>query len=394
MPLLRCLTRIRPGCLIKCLRRYSSVSTNELHGERAKGAELPKDAKVVVCGGGVMGASVAYHLADLGVKDIVLLEQGKITCGTTWHSVGLIGQVGRDDVTNCKLMQYSKNLYKNFETLGEYVGWKECGSLLLARTKDRMTMLKKKRDIAIWVRTDDLEGGLYIPSDGALTAPDVNVAFINLAKRKGVQVFEGVGVNRVVSSKGRVSGVETTHGKIDCQSFVNCSGMWARDLGRKTDPQVNIPLHACEHFYIATTPIQGMDPMLPVIRDYDGLVYFREWSGGIMAGGFEPVAKPTFQHGVPSDFQFQLLQDDWDHFQILLDAIVHRIPAMETANVQKMFNGPESFTPDGNWLIGECPELQNYFVAAGMGGTGIVSAGGVGKHLAEWVLTGQPSPGK
>ncbi|KAK3086664.1 hypothetical protein FSP39_021587 [Pinctada imbricata] len=399
--------KLIPG-LTCCARNYSGVAS----GEEQNGApqvDLPKHARVVICGGGVLGTSVAYHLADRGWQDIVLLEQGKFTCGTTWHSAGLIGQA-KDDIATSKLIKYSRDLYKSFEDSGEHVGWKQCGSLMMAQTKERLIYLQRKKAVAIatgidchiltpeeikkmnsWVRTDDIEGGLWIPGDGALSAPDVAVVFSRLAKKKGVKMYEGVEVNQINTTNQKVSGVETSHGNIQCDYFVNCSGLWSRQVGKKSEPRVMVPLHACEHFYITTTPINGMDPMLPVIRDYDGLVYFREWSGGILAGGFEPVAKPAFHKKIPDNFQFQLLPDDWDHFQILLDSILHRMPAMENANVQKMFNGPESFTPDGHWVLGESSEVKNFFVSAGMCSTGIVGAGGVGKHLSEWIIDGQPS---
>lgn len=370
---------------------------------------LPQSARVVISGGGVVGTSVAYHLAKAGWTDVVLLEQGQLTGGTTWHAAGLITQA-RDDLPTSKLMQYSRKLYEDLEADGQNLCFKKCGSLMLAQTKDRMIYLQRKSQIAIaagneshiitpqeakslcpLLKVDDLEGALWIPGDGALTAPDVALTFASLAKEMGVKIFERVGVESVVAKRRVVSHVETTAGKIECEYFVNCAGMWAHSLGKKSKPQVRVPLHPCEHFYITTKPIEGMDPMMPVVRDYDGLVYFREWSGGILAGGFEPVAKPAFLQGIPNDFQFGLLPDDWDHFQVLLDPILHRYPVMETANVHKMFNGPESFTPDGHWNLGAASEIKNYYVAAGMVSMGIAGAGGIGKYLTEWIIDGMPS---
>ncbi|XP_061163484.1 pyruvate dehydrogenase phosphatase regulatory subunit, mitochondrial-like [Saccostrea echinata] len=370
---------------------------------------LPSSARVVICGGGVIGTSVAYHLAKAGWTDVVLLEQGQLTGGTTWHSAGLISQA-RQDVSTSKLMRYGRKLYQELEAEGHNLSFKQCGSLMLAQSKDRLIYLQRRSQIAIaagneshiitpqeakkicpLIRIDDLEGALWIPEDGALTAPDLALTYASVAKEMGVKVFERVAVDKVVANKRVVSHVETSAGKIDCEYFVNCGGMWAHSLGKKSKPEVKVPLHPCEHFYITTKPIEGMDPMMPVVRDYDGLTYFREWSGGILAGGFEPVAKPAFLNGIPKDFQFGLLPDDWDHFQVLLDPILHRMPVMEEANVHKMFNGPESFTPDGHWNLGAASEIRNYYVAAGMSSMGIAGSGGIGKYLTEWITEGMPS---
>ncbi|OWF53505.1 pyruvate dehydrogenase phosphatase regulatory subunit, mitochondrial-like [Mizuhopecten yessoensis] len=369
--------------------------------------DVPANARVVIGGGGIVGASVAYHLAERGWTDVTLLEQGRLTCGTTWHAVGLIGQV-RDTLSTTKLMGYSKQLYKKLEK--EYgVGLKECGSITVAQTPDRMTLLRRSQSIAKaagveatlvtkadihnlckWIRTDDIEGGLWIPGDGALTAPDLAITYAKAAKAKGVQIIEGVKVNRINTSDGQVSGVQTSHGHISCEYFVNCSGQWGRNLGRLSDPPVNIPQHPLEHFYIVSQPIEGLDRMMPVVRDYDGLIYAREWSGGIMTGGFEPKGKPVFGEAVPDKFEFQLLSEDWDHFQVLMDGILNRFPILETTQIRQFVNGPESFTPDNMWNVGESAEVKNYFVATGMGSNGIAGSGGLGRHMAE-LISGEPT---
>ncbi|XP_046549851.1 pyruvate dehydrogenase phosphatase regulatory subunit, mitochondrial-like isoform X1 [Haliotis rubra] len=394
-----------------CMRQYRGLSSGTLDRRTYSTgvSSLPQQARVVVCGGGVVGSSIAYHLAERGVTDVVLLEQGSLTCGTTWHSAGLIGCI-RAGLTEMKLTNYSRSLYRRLEEEGHGLGWKQCGSISLARTKDRMTDLRRKQaisryggveshivspseiaDINPLVRHDDLAGGLYVPEDGVTTAPDVAMALSRLAKQKGVKVIEGVQLDKILTKNDRVYAVETSLGTINCEYFVNCGGQWAHEIGKKSSPEVKVPLHSCEHFYIVTKPIEGVPRNMPVIRDSDGYTYFREWNGGVLAGGFEPVAKPVFTHGIPDKFEFQLLPEDWDHFQVLLDEIMLRMHCFETAEVRQLINGPESFTPDNNWILGESPEVANYFVAAGMNSRGIAGAGGVGKYLTEWILDGEPS---
>ena len=387
----------------------SCTTVHSATSNEPKPYDLPSHARVVICGGGVTGTSIAYHLAERGWNDVVLLEQGKYTCGTTWHSVGLIGQ-GRDDVPSANLVQYSTNLYKSLEKAGHSVGWKQCGSVNVAQTKDRVNLLQRKLAVAVAtgleaylidpkevqklapiLKTSDIEAALYIPSDGVVAPTDLVSTYVRLAKDKGVKMYEGIEVNKIFTQTGNVHGVETTRGTINCEYFINCGGLWSRQIGKKSNPRVHVPLHATEHFYIITKDVDGVDSNLPVIRDYDGRVYFREWSGGLMAGGFEPEAKPAFHAQIPDKFEFQLLPDDWDHFQILLDAILNRIPAMETAEVRQFVNGPESFTPDGSWILGESAEIGKYFVAAGMASRGIVASGGVGKQISEWIIDGEPS---
>ncbi|KAK7505724.1 hypothetical protein BaRGS_00002995 [Batillaria attramentaria] len=400
-----------PGC--DTIRHYSTTDTEAQPPTvplSSPPRQLPSTARVVICGGGVIGLSVAYHLAEKGWTDVVLLEQGNLTCGTTWHSAGLIGRV-RAMRTEIQLLDYSASLYKQWEAEGDGVGWKECGSLNVARTLDRMIAYKRQHAVAKTLgveshiitpsevskicpnlRVDDLQGALWVPNDGEVTAPDVAMVFSRRAKAKGVQIFEGVGVQQVRTANSQVSEVVTSAGDIKCEFFVNASGLWSRKVGKMTVPnRVNVPVHACEHYYLVTKPMQGIDPLMPVIRDYDGYTYFREWNGGILAGGFEPNPKPCFHRGPPEKFEFQLLQEDWDHFQILLTHILHRLPLMENAEVRQLLNGPESFTPDSQWLLGESPEIGRYFVAAGMNSKGIAGAGGIGKYLAEWIIDGRPS---
>lgn len=361
----------------------------------------------------MIGTSVAYHLALKGWNDVVLLEQGRLGCGTTWHSVGLIA-VGKDDPAMMKLLQYSRNLYEGFEHEEDGgIGWKKVGSIEVAQTKDRMISLKRKlamlqtvneeahlllpkdvKNMCPHVKYTDLQGALWMPNDGVCTATDLVSIFAKKAKQNGVRIAEGVSVNKVVTKDDAVAAVETNHGTIQCEYFVNCAGQWARELGKKTIPKVRVPVHACEHYYIVTQPIPGMDNNLPVIRDPDGHCYFREWNGGVMAGGFEPPehgGKPVFHTGIPPKFEFQLLPEDWDQFHVLLEGILNRMPQLNDAQIRQLTNGPESFTPDQNWILGESAEVYNYYVAAGMHSRGIQGAGGVGRYLSELIIDGYGS---
>ncbi|XP_064639761.1 pyruvate dehydrogenase phosphatase regulatory subunit, mitochondrial-like isoform X2 [Lineus longissimus] len=389
------------------LRKYGT----EIEPSSGTRGRVPSQAQIVVCGGGVVGCSVAYHLALEGWKDVIILEQGSISCGTTWHAAALLGQMRATGIES-HISKYSLELYNRLEKEGYAMGIKQCGSLNVARTKDRMVYNARNqakaatlgiethvvtpreiKEMVPLIKEDDLEGGLYIPGDGAGSATDICMSLSRVAKENGVKIFENCQVERVLSEDGRVSGVDTNRGRVTCDYFVNCSGQWARCLGKvNTSPPVSIPLHPCQLQCIITRPLDPLvDPMMPVIRDYDGYVYFREWSGGILAGGFEPQAKPVFHDGIPPKFEFQLLPEDWDHFQILLENMLLRMPGLAEAEIRQLLNGPESFTADGRWIIGEAPEIENYFVAAGMCSSGIVGAGGIGKILAEWLTHGDCS---
>ncbi len=357
---------------------------------------------IVIIGGGIVGASVAYHLAKLGRRDIVLLEQGRLTCGTTWHAAGLVGQM-RPNRAMTRMSQYGIQLYSTLEQeTGLATGWKQCGSVNVAKTPERWIVYQRQaamaRSFGIEVhlltprealdkrpilRIDDLQGALWFPADGKANPADLAMSLAKGARNLGVQIREGV---KVLSLKPGFS-LETSEGPIECEIVVNCAGQWARALGAKSG--VNIPLHSAEHFYIVTEPIRGVHPMLPVMRDPDGFIYFKEEVGGLVMGGFEPVAKPWGMDGIPDPFEFQLLPEDWDQFQPLMEGAIHRVPALERAGVKMLLNGPESFTPDGNFILGEAPELRNYFVAAGFNSAGIANAGGAGKLLAEWIAGGE-----
>jgi 4-methylaminobutanoate oxidase (formaldehyde-forming) len=370
--------------------------------------EIPNSARVVVIGGGVIGCSVAYHLTKLGWKDVVLLEQGRLTCGTTWHAAGLVGQL-RAHQNMTRLVQYSAELYQKLEAeTGQATGWKQCGSVLVARTPERMTLFRRIESAARAqgvacemlplkfaalkypiMRTDDLLGALWLPDDGKVNPADVTQALARGARMGGARIVEGMRVTAIHAQNGVVSGVGTSNGAIKAEVVVNCAGQWSRQVGKLAG--VNVPLHSAEHMYVVTGRIEGVHPNLPVLRDPDGYIYVKEEVGGLLVGGFEPVAKPWGMDGIPENFEFGMLPDDWDQFQILMENALTRLPALEHAEIKTFMNGPESFTPDNNFIMGEAPECKNFFVAAGFNSIGIASAGGAGRALAEWIVQGEPT---
>ncbi|XP_065064765.1 pyruvate dehydrogenase phosphatase regulatory subunit, mitochondrial-like isoform X1 [Rhopilema esculentum] len=386
-----------------CYQRKNTLSSDA--------ATFPSSAEIVVAGAGVIGSSVAYHLAKYGKKDVVVLEQGSLGCGTTWHAVGLLGLL-RASTLHYKMSAYSLDLYSELEKeTGLGTGVKLCGSVAVAKSKDRAKLLRRVFDRARQngvecemisprealelyplLKIDDLELAVWSPNEGACNASDACASLMRGATNKGVRFIQGVGVKNVATDGKRVTGVDTDHGFIHCDKFVNCAGQWARELGLRSDTPVHLPLHSCEHFYIVTKPMPGVHSMLPVLRDGDSYIYIREWSGGLMAGGFEPQGKPCFyEKGVPHKFEFQLLPEDWDHFDILMQGMIHRIPSIANAEIRQFVNGPESFTEDGGFLLGEVPEVHNYFVAAGMNSSGIASGPAMGKLTAELIAYGKSS---
>ncbi len=370
--------------------------------------DLPARARAVIVGGGIVGCSVAYHLARLGWRDIVLLEQGRLSGGTTWHAAGLVGQL-RSHANMTRLIRASTALYARLEAeTGLATGWKQCGSITVARTAERMTVLRRTAAMAAaqgvqceildareagekWplMRTDDLAGAAWLPGDGKANPTDITQALAKGARNAGARIFEQTRVTAIETAGGAVAGVVTDRGRIAAELVVNCAGQWAKALGRLAG--VTVPLHAAEHMYIVTRRIAGVVPDLPVLRDPDGYIYFKEEVGGLVMGGFEPDAKPWGMDGIPADFEFQLLPDDWDQFAVLMENALQRVPALETAEVRQFVNGPESFTPDNAFILGEAPELRNFFVGAGFNSMGIASAGGAGQALAEWIVEGRPT---
>lgn len=367
---------------------------------------LPTQARIVIVGGGIAGCSTAYHLSSMGQTDVLLLEQGKLTCGTTWHAAGLVGQM-RPNRNMTQMSKYGIELYSKLEAeTGLATGWKQCGSVNVAATPERMQTLRKQAALARsfgvevevigaqragelypLLRTDDLQGGLWIPGDGKANPADLTMSLAKGARNRGVKIVEDIEVTGVLSERGRVTGVRTAQGDVQCEILVNCAGQWARQFGRLAG--VSVPLYSAEHFYIVTDRIDGVHPMLPVMRDPDGFIYYKEEVGGLVMGGFEPKAKPWKMDPIPSSFQFQLLGEDWDQFEPLMLNAIHRTPCLETAKIKMLLNGPESFTPDGNFILGEAPELRNYFVAAGFNSAGIANSGGAGRLMAEWIIGGE-----
>jgi len=382
----------------------------------------PAHARIVIIGGGIMGCSVAYHLSALGERDVVLLEQGRLTCGTTWHAAGLVGQL-RAHESMTRLIRYSTELYSKLEAeTGLGTGWKQCGSLAVARTADRMIQLKRTAAVARAygvacdvlssaeagklypiMETADLQGAVWLPGDGKANPADLTLALAKGARNRGVKICEGIRVTHAerFDSEGRSrvrtldwQAKDSSRGQIEADIVVLCGGQWSRALGRALG--VAVPLFSCEHYYIVTDLIPGVHRDLPVMRDPDGYIYFKEEVGGLLMGGFEPEATPWLQSavhrgGIPENFEFQLLPDNWDAFQILLDNAMIRVPALQEAQVKQFYNGPESFTADNNFIVGPAPGLGNLYVGCGFNSMGIASAGGAGKALAEWIVQGEPT---
>jgi 4-methylaminobutanoate oxidase (formaldehyde-forming) len=369
---------------------------------------LPGRARVVIIGGGVIGTSVAYHLAERGCPDVLLLEQGQLSCGTTWHAAGLVGQL-RASESGTRLVQYSTELYSRLEAgTGQATGFRRCGGLIVARTAERLTQLRRTaataeafglaaemltpaqaRDRYPVMESSDLAGAIWLPDDGKANPTDLTQALARGARAHGVTVRERTRVTGILTRRGAVTGVRTGQGDVEAEIVVNCAGQWAKQVGSWCG--VTVPLHSCEHFYVVTEQIDGVHRDLPVLRDPDGWTYFKEEVGGLVVGGFEPEAKPWVSpDALPHPFEFQLLAEDWDHFSVLMEQAQLRIPALREAGIKKFYNGPESFTPDNQFILGEAPECRNFFVGAGFNSVGIASAGGAGRALAEWILTGDP----
>ncbi len=371
---------------------------------------LPSHARVVIIGGGISGCSLAYHLAKAGWQDIVLLERRQLTCGTTWHAAGLIGQLrGSQNMT--RLAKYSADLYVRLEAeTGIATGMRQTGSISVALTEARREELYRSAalarafDVAVTeispaevkamyphLNVGDVVGAVHLPLDGQCDPGNIALALARGARMRGAQIHEGVKVTRVLDDGLRVTGVAYEaggeSGTIACEHVVNCGGMWGRDLAAASG--VTLPLHAAEHFYLVTEPIEGLG-RLPVLRVPDECAYYKEDAGKMMLGAFEPKAKPWGMAGIPEDFCFDSLPEDFEHFEPILAQAMHRMPLFQTAGIHTFFNGPESFTPDDRYYLGPAPELGNYWVAAGYNSVGIVSSGGSGMALAHWMTEGEP----
>jgi glycine cleavage system aminomethyltransferase T/glycine/D-amino acid oxidase-like deaminating enzyme len=368
---------------------------------------VPERAQVVIIGGGIVGASIAYHLTELGWTDVVLLERHTLTSGTTWHAAGLVGQL-RATHNMTRLAAYSADLYHRLEhDMDHPTGFKKVGSLSVADNHERLEELVRGAgmarcfdvDIEVieadelverWplINPDGILGGVWIPSDGQASPVDTTMALAAVAKKNGAKIVEGISVESIRTSDGRAIGVDTDNGPIDAEYVVTAAGMWSHQLGR--DVGVNIPLHACEHFYLVTEPVPDLPSGLPVLRDTDNCIYVKEDAGRLLVGAFEPIAKPFGAKGLPHDRPFMQLDEDWDHLAPVYERACERIPILNEIGIRLFFNGPEAFTPDDRYLLGPTPELDNHFVAAGFNSVGIQSAGGAGKVLAEWIVDGRP----
>jgi 4-methylaminobutanoate oxidase (formaldehyde-forming) len=370
-------------------------------------SELPEAARAVIIGGGVVGCSVAYHLAKLGWKDIVLLERKRLTSGTTWHAAGLITTL-RATYNLTRLAKRSAELYSGIEAeTGVALGYRKNGSLGLALSDSRLEEFARgasmgrvfgieahmvapaecRRRYPI-LSIEGIKGGIFIPADGQADPANIALALAKGARAQGVRIFENTKVTGIKTSKGRVTGVVTEQGPIKAEHVVNCAGLWARDVGRMAG--VNVPLQACEHFYVVTEPNADIPKSLPVLRVPDECAYYKEDAGKLLVGFFEPKAKPWAVDGIPEDAEFLTLPDDWDHVAPELEKAQARVPLLARTGIHTFFNGPESFTPDDRYHLGESLEVRNFFVAAGFNSIGIQSAGGAGWALAGWMDQGEP----
>ncbi len=379
--------------------------------------DLPQRAQVVIIGGGVIGCSVAYHLAHAGWTDVVVLERDRLTSGTTWHAAGLMTCFGSTSETSTGIRLYSRDLYARLEAeTGQPTGFKPVGLIEAAADADRLEEYRRvatfQRHLGLeveeispsemselfpWAKTDDLLAGFYVPGDGRVNPVDVTMSLAKGAKQLGVRIVEGVSATEVLTEAGppRVTGVVVATGPnegdsqtIECEYVVNCTGMWAREFGAKNG--LIIPNQAAEHYYLITDTIEGLDPNAPVFEDPAAHGYYREEGGGMMVGLFEPQAAPWRVEGIPNDFSFGQIPPDWDRMMPFLETAMARVPITLEVGVKTFFCGPESFTPDLAPAVGEAPGIRNYFVAAGMNSVGILSAGGLGRVLAHWIITGLP----
>ncbi|HUF55166.1 MAG TPA: FAD-dependent oxidoreductase [Thermohalobaculum sp.] len=369
--------------------------------------DLPESAKAVIIGGGIVGCSTAYHLARLGWSEVVLLERHKLTSGSTFHAAGLVGQL-RSNANITQLLGYSVELYDRLEAeTGQATGWKKNGGLRLACNQERWTEVRRQATTArsfglemelltpreaqeLWplMTVDDLVGAAFLPTDGQANPSDITLALARGARQAGATIVEDCAVEDILIEDGRITGVETGRGRIATPTVVCCAGQWSRALGASIG--VSVPLVSVQHQYMVTEPIEGVSRDLPTLRDPDRLIYFKEEVGGLVMGGYERNPLPWAEDGIPEGFHFSLLDSNFDHFEQIVELALPRVPALQTAGIKQLVNGPESFTPDGNFILGEAPECPGFFVGAGFNAFGIASGGGAGMALAEWVAKGEP----
>ncbi|MFT5504014.1 MAG: glycine cleavage system aminomethyltransferase T/glycine [Gammaproteobacteria bacterium] len=367
--------------------------------------QLPAHASVVVIGGGVMGCSTLYHLAKAGVSDAILIERNELTSGTTWHSAAQVRAL-RSSKNLTDLIKYSISLYTELEAeTGQATGWINKGSLSIATNSDRLAFIKRQQALAHlygveadsisigeaaerWpmMNTEDIIGAVWSPGDGRVGPTDLCAALIKGAKARGAKIFEQTDVTGIKTRGDRIVGIETSRGEINCDAIALCSGLWS--LENAALAGVDVPVWPCEHFYLLTHPIEGITGNLPTLSDHDSHLYIRDDSGGLLVGCFEPVGKAISPEKIGKDFAFQLLPEDWDHFEPMLNNAIHRLPCLENAEIRMLLNGPESFTPDGSFLLGESAETRGFFLGCGMNSVGVATGGGAGMALAHCIVNG------
>ena len=368
---------------------------------------IPTQSQIVIIGGGIVGCSTAYHLAKLGWTDVVLLERKELGSGTTWAAAGLVGQL-RQNQEMSNLAKYATVLYSELEAeTGIETGWIKTGAIIVCQTEDRRReslrgaararaydiemheiSLKEAEDICPLMSSDGLVAAFYLPDDGQTDPLNTTQALAKGARKRGVQILENTKVQGIKLENGRITGVATEKGDITCEYVINCAGMWSRDIGKWVN--TSLPLHAAEHMHAITTPIKGLKKAFPVVRDFDGYTYFKEESGGILLGGFEPRAKAWGLKGIPEQFKFTELKEDWEQFEIFMKCGFERFPCLENAEIRHLQVVPESFTPDNAFMLGEVPIIENLFVACGMNSVGIASAAGAGRAISQWIDQGYP----
>ena len=366
---------------------------------------LPSHASVIVIGGGVMGCSTLYHLATQGVSDALLLERNQLTSGTTWHSAAQVRALrSTQNMTN--LIRYSIDLYQQLEQqTGQQTGWINKGSLSIATSPERLTHIKRQESLAHlfgvkatsispeqalerWplMNIDDVVGAVWSPDDGRVSPSDLCSALVKGAKQAGASIFENTAVTGIITESGKIQAVETKNGTIRCDAIALCTGLWSKQMGAMAG--VDVPVWPCEHFYLLTKPVAGINGNMPTLSDHDSHLYIRDDSGGLLVGCFEPVGKSISPERIGEDFAFQLLPEDWDHFEPMMVSALHRLPCLETAEVKMLLNGPESFTPDGAFLLGESAETKGLFLGCGMNSVGVATGGGAGMALAHCITQG------
>ena len=368
---------------------------------------LPNQASVVVIGGGIMGCSTLYHLAGLGISDAILLERNRLTSGTTWHSAAQVRAL-RSSRNLTDLIRYSISLYSQLEAeTGQSVGWINEGSLSIATHPDRLIHIRRQEALAHlygvaaecigpgeaaerWplMRSDDVIGAVWSPDDGRVSPSDLCAALVKGAVNRGARIYENTPVTGILTRQGRISGVVTGEGRIRCDAVAICAGLWSNRLAAMGGSVA--PLYPCEHFYLLTNPVAGIEGNMPTLSDHDAHLYIRDDSGGLLIGCFEPMGKAIAAETLGEDFAFQLLPEDWDHFEPMMLNAMHRLPVLADAGVRMLLNGPESFTPDGAFLLGETPETRGLFLGCGMNSVGVASGGGAGMALAHWIHDGHP----